>query len=64
MLRLRILWSDGLPIRQALVQNSDHNTWHINRFAVFIGKALEDATPEDLRSFQLHLVQERKVSCP
>jgi integrase/recombinase XerD len=35
---------------------------HIARFGLFLGKPLEEAAPEDLRAFQLHLVQERKVS--
>ena len=54
--------AEDMLLRNLSSRTIDTYTWHINRFAVFIGKALEDATPEDLRSFQLHLVQERKVS--
>lgn len=54
--------AEDMLLRNLSPRTIDTYTWHINRFAVFIGKPLEDATPEDLRSFQLHLVQERKVS--
>ena len=54
--------AEDMLLRNLSSRTIDTYTWHINRFAVFIGKPLEDATPEDLRSFQLHLVQERKVS--
>ena len=54
--------AEDMLLRNLSSRTIDTYTWHINRFAMFIGKALEDATPEDLRSFQLHLVQERKVS--
>jgi integrase/recombinase XerD len=33
----------------------------VGRFAEFLGKSLEQASPEDVRSFQLHLIEERKV---
>ena len=54
--------AEDMLLRNLSPRTIDTYTWHVNRFAMFIGKALEDATPEDLRSFQLHLVQERKVS--
>ena len=54
--------AEDMLLRNLSPRTIDTYTWHINRFAVFIGKPLEDATPEDLRSFQLHLVQKRKVS--
>ena len=52
----------GAPGRNLAQKTIDSYTYHIGRFAAFIGKPVEDATPEDLRAFQLHLVQERKVS--
>ncbi len=36
-------------------------TYHVGRFSQHIGKSLEQAVPEDVRSFQLHLIEERKV---
>ncbi len=33
----------------------------MGRFADFIKKPLDRATPEDVRDFQLHLIEERKV---
>ena len=58
----RMAEDPGAPGRNLSPRTIDSYTWHIDRFATFIGKPLEDATPEDLRAFQLHLVQERKVS--
>jgi hypothetical protein len=36
-------------------------TYHVGRFAEFLGRSPEHATPEDVRSFQLRLINERKV---
>ena len=37
-------------------------TYHVRRFADFNQKPLDRATPEDVRRFQLYLIQERKVA--
>lgn len=37
-------------------------TFHAARFADFINKPLDRATPEDVRSFQLHLIEQRKLA--
>ncbi|KLU02744.1 hypothetical protein RISK_005040 [Rhodopirellula islandica] len=37
-------------------------TYHARRFAGFIGKPLDEATVEDVRTFQLYLIQEKKVA--
>ena len=39
--------AEDMLLRNLSSRTIDTYTWHINRFAVFIGKALEDATPED-----------------
>ena len=39
----------------------DAYTYHVGRFAEFLGKSPRNATPEDVRSFQLHLIEVRKV---
>lgn len=39
----------------------DAYTYHVGRFAEFLGKSPEHASPEDVRSFQLHLIEQRKV---
>ena len=54
--------AEDMLLRNLAQKTIDSYTYHIGRFAIFIGKPVEDAVPEDLRSFQLHLVQERKVS--
>ncbi|MFM7921142.1 MAG: site-specific integrase, partial [Planctomycetaceae bacterium] len=40
----------------------DAYTWHVGRFADFLSRSPESATPEDVRSFQLHLIEKRKSS--
>jgi len=54
--------AEDMLLRNLAQKTIDSYTYHIARFGVFLGKPLEEAVPEDLRSFQLHLVQERKVS--
>ena len=54
--------AEDMLLRNLAQKTIDSYTYHVGRFAVFIGKPVEDAVPEDLRLFQLHLVQERKVS--
>lgn len=54
--------AEDMLLRNLAEKTIDSYTYHIARFGVFLGKPLEEATPEDLRAFQLHLVQERKVS--
>ena len=54
--------AEDMLLRNLAPRTVDSYTYHIGRFAKFIGKPVEDATPEDVRSFQLHLVQGLKVS--
>ena len=54
--------AEDMLLRNLAQRTVDSYTCHIGRFAKFIGKPVEDATPEDVRSFQLHLVQGLKVS--
>ncbi len=35
---------------------------HVKKFAEFLNRSLDQATAEDIRSFQLHLIQIRKLS--
>ena len=49
-------------IRNMADSTIDSYTFHVRRFADFIQKPLERATAEDVRTFQLHLIQERKVA--
>lgn len=53
-----------MKIRHLAQATIDAYTYHVGKFAAFIGqkgKKLEAATPEDVRDFQLHLIEERKL---
>ena len=51
-----------MKIRNFAVNTIDAYTYHVDKFDQFLGsKDLADATPEDIRSFQLHLIEVRKV---
>jgi site-specific recombinase XerD len=51
-----------MMIRNLADSTIDAYTYHVRRFADFIGKPLEQATVEDVRTFQLHLIQDKKVA--
>jgi site-specific recombinase XerD len=51
-----------LKIRHKAPATIDAYTYHVQRFARFVGKPLEQATPDDVRDFQLHLIEARRVS--
>lgn len=50
-----------MKIRHLADATIDAYTYHVGRFAEFLDKELADATPEDIRSFQLHLIEVQKV---
>ena len=43
--------AEDMLLRNLAQKTIDCYTYHIGRFAKFIGKPVEDATPEDVRSF-------------
>lgn len=53
--------ADDMKLRNYSQATIDAYTYHVGRFAAFLGKSLEAASPEDVRSFQLHLIEVRKV---
>ena len=53
--------ADDMKLRNLSQSTIDAYTYHVGRFAEFFGKTVEDATPEDVRAFQLHLIEVRKV---
>ncbi|MDA1056130.1 MAG: site-specific integrase [Planctomycetota bacterium] len=53
--------ADDMKLRNYSQNTIDAYTYHVGRFAEFLGRPLEQASPEDVRSFQLHLIEERKV---
>ena len=53
--------ADDMKIRNLARATIDTYTYQVGKFAEFLGKDLSRATPEDVRSFQLHLIEVRKV---
>ena len=53
--------AEDMQLRNFSPKTIDAYTYHVGRFAEFLGSSPEHATPEDVRSFQLHLINERKV---
>lgn len=51
-----------MKIRHLAQATIDAYTYHVQRFADFSKKPLDRATVEDVRNFQLHLIEVRKVS--
>ena len=49
-------------IRNMAAATIDAYTYHVRRFADFIEKPLDRATVEDVRTFQLYLIQNKKVA--
>ena len=50
-----------MKIRNLAQATIDAYTYHVGRFADFIQKPIGDATAEDVRNFQLYLIEEKKV---
>lgn len=51
-----------MKIRHLAQSTIDAYTYHVGRFADFLADTtIENATPEDVRDFQLHLIEHRKV---
>jgi len=59
--RLTRRMAEDMQLRNLSPKTIDAYTYHVGRFAEFLGKSPEQATPEDVRSFQLHLINARKV---
>jgi site-specific recombinase XerD len=54
--------AQDMQIRHLATNTIDAYTYHVEKFEQFLGpKKVCDATPEDIRSFQLHLIEIRKV---
>lgn len=54
--------AEDMKIRNLSQKTIDAYTYHVGRFVDFTAKPAEQATPEDVRRFQLHLVEERRVA--
>ena len=53
--------ADDMKIRHLAQATIDAYTYHVGKFAEFLGKDLKEATPEDVRSFQLEMIEVRKL---
>lgn len=49
-------------VRNLSQRTIDAYTYHVDRFARFFDKPLDQLGPEEIRTYQLHLIQERKAS--
>jgi site-specific recombinase XerD len=54
--------AEDMKIRNLAQATIDAYTYHARRFADFNQKPLDRATPEDVRRFQLYLIEEKKVA--
>ena len=54
--------AEDMTIRNLAPATIDAYTYHVRRFSDFIQKPLDQVTREDVRTFQLHLIQERKLA--
>ena len=54
--------AEDMKIRNLAQATIDAYTYHARRFADFIQKPLDRATVEDVRNFQLHLIETRKLA--
>jgi len=54
--------AEDMMIRNMAPRTIDAYTYHVRRFADFTNKPLEAATVEDVRTFQLYLIQDKKVA--
>jgi len=59
---LTLRLAQDMKIRNLAPRTIDAYTYHAGSFADFIQKPLNRVTPEDVRSFQLYLIEERKLA--
>ena len=53
--------AQDMQIRNLAASTIDSYTWHVDQFLQHFGKPAEQLGPEQIREFQLHLIQEKKV---
>lgn len=53
--------ADDMKLRNFSQRTIDAYTYHVGRFAKFLGRSPLEATAEDVRSFQLHMIEVRKI---
>jgi site-specific recombinase XerD len=53
---------EDMKIRNLSPNTIDAYTYHVDKFCQFFGKSAEELGPEEIRQYQVHLVDEKKVS--
>ena len=53
--------ADDMKLRNFSQSTIDAYTYHVGKFAEFLGGSPLEATAEDVRSFQLHMIEVRKI---
>ena len=53
--------ADDMKLRNYSPKTIDAYTYHLGKFADFLGRSPLEATAEDIRSFQLHMIDVRKI---
>ena len=53
--------ADDMKVRNYSQRTIDCYTYHVGKFAAFLGRSPLEATGEDVRSFQLHMIDVRKL---
>jgi len=53
--------AQDMQIRNLAPNTIDSYTWHVDKFVSHFGKPAEELGPEEIRQYQLHLIQEKKV---
>ena len=54
--------AEDMLIRNIAITTIDSYTYHVDRIAKYFGKELEDIGSEEIRTFQLWMIQEKKCS--
>lgn len=54
--------ADDMKIRNFADTTIDAYTWHVDKFCQHFGKPADELGPEQIRSFELYLVNDKKVS--
>lgn len=53
--------AEDMLVRNLSPRTIDTYTYHVDRFTQHVGRPTEELGPEDVRRYQLHLINERKV---
>ena len=53
--------AEDMLLRNMSQATIDAYTYHVRRFARFLQRSPDTATPEDVRSFQLHRIRDAQV---